>query len=95
MRRDTKSPWHFLLMLTTCLACLSGNGYAQKKEKPTFREQFIDSTDNAFDVSGWLSQVYGVFPLATITTEPATGFGLGGGLVHIKRKAGTKWHPLY
>ena len=50
-----------------------------------FKSNFIDSTDNAFDVSNWLATAYGFFPIVMPITEPATGIGLAGGLVFIHR----------
>jgi hypothetical protein len=78
------------LVLLVFYASQSVNAQKMEKEKLSFKDQFVDSTDNAFDVSAWMSQVYGFFPLVTIITEPATGFGLSGGLIHIKRHKKTK-----
>lgn len=44
-------------------------------------EQFADPTDGKFDVSQWLLKAHGFLPVGTIITEPAIGFGVGGGLV--------------
>lgn len=48
-----------------------------------FKTNFVDSTDNALDISNWLSKAYGVFPVANLITEPATGYGAVLGLIHI------------
>ncbi len=40
-----------------------------------FSGKFVDTTDNAFDVSNWLIQKEGFLPVPTIITEPAVGFG--------------------
>lgn len=72
-----------LLSLLTATAVIAQE---QEKYKRSWKEQFIDTTDNAFDVSTWMSQVYGFFPVVSIITEPATGFGAGLGVVHIHRK---------
>jgi len=42
---------------------------------------FRDSTDGAFDVSGFLSTRVGFPPIAMPITEPAVGYGLGLGLM--------------
>jgi hypothetical protein len=60
---------------------------AQEK-KGLFRSQMIDSLDNAFDISVWLSHVYGFMPVATLVTEPAIGYGIAGGLIHLSKKKG-------
>ncbi len=49
-------------------------------------QMFRDSLDQAFDVSQWLSQAYGFFPVNSIITEPALEFGAAGGLLFINRK---------
>jgi len=41
---------------------------------------FKDTTDNAFDISNWLSTVTGFVPIIMPITEPAIGYGVGGGL---------------
>lgn len=53
-----------------------------------FKTLFVDSTDNAIDVSGFLNSDAGFLPLPLIITEPALGFGLGLGAVffHNKKK---------
>lgn len=52
------------------------------------KEYFIDSTDNALDVSGFLNTRAGFMPVPLIITEPAVGFGGGLGAVffHNKKK---------
>lgn len=59
---------------------------SQSTEKLSTKQLFIDSTDHAFDISTWMNQVYGVFPLVNLITEPAVGLGGALGLVHIRRK---------
>lgn len=44
-------------------------------------EMFIDTTDNAIDISNWLGTVTGFVPLIIPITEPAVGYGIGGGLI--------------
>ena len=51
-----------------------------------FKENFVDSTDHAFDISTWLSQAYGFFPVVGLITEPATGYGAAFGLIHLNKK---------
>jgi len=48
-----------------------------------FKTMFSDSTDNAFDISNWLLNYNGFFPLFTIITEPAIENGIGGGLLFL------------
>lgn len=50
-----------------------------------FKKNFVDPTDNAFDVSSWLSKAYGVFPIVSLITEPATGYGAAFGLIHLSK----------
>jgi hypothetical protein len=42
---------------------------------------FRDTTDNAIDISNWLSTVTGFVPIVMPITEPAIGYGAAGGLV--------------
>ena len=73
----------YFLCLTTFLS------YGQEeKGKFSFKGQFKDSSDNAFDISQWLSQVYGIVPVVGLITEPATGYGAVFGLVHLSKKRG-------
>ena len=68
------------LFLIFCLLSI----YSIQAQK--FKENFIDSTDNALDLSTWLSQAYGFFPVATLITEPAIGYGAAFGLIHLSKK---------
>lgn len=81
---------NFFVLAIIAFFGFTSEGYAQQekeeKVKKTFRQQFVDSTDNAFDVSTWMSEVYGVIPLATLITEPAVGYGVAGGLIRLSRK---------
>lgn len=47
----------------------------------SMRDMLIDTTDNAVDVSNWLGSVTGFVPLIMPITEPAIGYGAGGGLI--------------
>jgi hypothetical protein len=46
-------------------------------------DEFIDPQDGMFDVSHWLAERKGFFPVPIIITEPAVGFGLGAGLLFL------------
>ena len=51
-----------------------------------FKEYFIDSTDNALDVSGFLNSDVGFLPIPIVITEPALGLGGGLGAVYFHNK---------
>jgi len=59
-----------------------------------FSAEFIDSTDNHFDLSRWLDKVYGFMPMFSLITEPAVGFGIAGGIVFIHRPEADRGKPL-
>jgi len=63
-------------------------------EAVDFSAEFIDSTDNHFDLSGWLDRVYGFMPMFSLITEPAVGFGIAGGIVFIHRPEADRGKPL-
>ncbi len=63
-----------ILLLSIVIAISHANGQGM-------REIFIDTTDNAIDASKWLSTVTGFVPLIMPITEPAVGYGIGGGLI--------------
>ena len=44
---------------------------------------FTDPEDGMFDVSHWLAEKRGFFPVPVIITEPAVGYGLGAALVFL------------
>ncbi len=46
-------------------------------------DEFIDPQDGMFDVSHWLAERKGFFPVPIIITEPATGVGVGAGLLFL------------
>lgn len=46
-------------------------------------DDFIDPQDGMFDVSHWLAERKGFFPIPLIITEPAVGAGLGAGLLFL------------
>ncbi len=49
------------------------------------QSKFFDSEDGWFDVSAFLDTGHGFVPIVVPITEPAVGYGLGGGLVFIER----------
>lgn len=65
----------------------------------TLLDNFIDPRDGMFDVSHWLAERKGFFPIPIIITEPAVGFGLGAGLLFLhdplagKTEAGETFDP--
>jgi hypothetical protein len=59
-----------------------------------FMAQFTDSLDGHFDIGRWLDSAYGFVPVATVITQPATGYGVAGGLVFIHRSADQRGKPL-
>jgi hypothetical protein len=62
----------FILVLCFC---------AISSRSQSFREMFIDTTDNALDASKWLGTVTGFVPMIMPITEPAVGYGAAAGLV--------------
>lgn len=60
--------------------------YTQSLQAQGFKDQFIDTLDNAVDLSQWMAQVYGFVPIVTLVTEPAIGYGAGGGLLFFHRR---------
>jgi len=60
-----------LLMASSCVISAS------------MMDEFIDPEDGMFDVSHWLAERKGFFPIPFIITEPAVGFGLGAGLLFL------------
>ena len=46
-------------------------------------DNFKDPRDGMFDASHWLAEQKGFFPVPTIITEPAVGFGLGAALLFL------------
>lgn len=50
--------------------------------------KFRSAEDGAFDVSGFLDEAYGFLPIAMPITEPAIGYGIGGGLMFINESIG-------
>jgi len=50
--------------------------------------RFRSTEDGWFDVSGFLDEQYGFLPVALPITEPAVGYGAGGGLTFISKPLG-------
>jgi hypothetical protein len=51
---------------------------------PSSGSKFIDPEDGWFDMSRFLDTGHGFIPLAAPVTEPAFGYGVGGGLVFLR-----------
>ncbi len=64
----TTHNFFLLILLSSTLWSLGVN--AQEKQR-----LFIDSLDNAFDVSHYLYDLHGFLPIASPITEPAVGYG--------------------
>lgn len=66
--------------------------HAQADDQPP-ASLFRDPTDGAFDISGFLSTRTGFLPVVIPITEPAVGFGLGGGLAFFHEKPSVRPGP--
>jgi hypothetical protein len=55
---------------------------------PAKRSKRRSAEDGMLDISGFLDEVYGFVPIVTIITEPAVGYGLGGGLLFVDKPEG-------
>lgn len=67
---------------TTLLVFCFSVSLMQAQNMPEEKSKlFIDSTDNAVDISNWLGTVTGFVPLIMPITEPAVGYGAGGGVL--------------
>lgn len=72
------------LQLIFLLVLILWSGFSQaQSRKEKMRELFVDTTDNAIDISNWLGTVTGFVPLIMPITEPAVGYGAGGGLIFL------------
>jgi len=60
----------------------------KKKNKGKLKKLFVDTTDNAFDVSTYVRNSGGFIPVPLLITEPAVGFGGGaaGIFVHNQKR---------
>ena len=71
----------FGLMLTFTVG-ISNHSFAQKQQKA-----FIDTLDNALDISYYLKNLHGLLPIISPITEPAVGYGAAAaGLFFIPKK---------
>lgn len=57
----------------------------QKEEKSGFQKLFVDTLDQSLDISEFLRTRYGFAFIPLLITEPAIGYGAGGGLMFIHR----------
>jgi hypothetical protein len=71
---------HPVLRLITSIILLLISGTAISA---SMMDDFIDPQDGMFDVSHWLAERKGFFPIPIIITEPAVGVGLGAGLLFL------------
>lgn len=65
---------HKIGIILILFSFVSAEGLAQ-----SFKEMFIDTTDQAVDASKWLGTVTGFVPMLIPITEPAVGYGIGAG----------------
>jgi len=71
-----------ILFFCAVVLFLPTNSMAQKQQKT-----FIDTLDNALDVSYYLNNLHGFLPIISPITEPATGYGVAvAGLFFIPKK---------
>ena len=68
---------HFVL-LWLCMLLVAFNASAA-----SMMDGFTDPQDGMFDVSHWLAEKKGFFPIPVIITEPAVGVGVGAALVFL------------
>ncbi len=68
----------FKLIAAATLFIINGSAISA-----SMMDEFIDPEDGMFDVSHWLAERKGFFPIPIIITEPAVGFGLGAGLLFL------------
>ena len=73
-----KRKWLGCLALIVCFC-------SELNSQSYFRRNFINSTDNAVDLSKYLASKTGIIPLPIIITEPAVGFGGGLAAVYFHR----------
>ena len=66
------------LLIGLGLAVLASAAHAA-----SFMDGFTDPSDGKFDVSHWLAEKKGFFPVPIIITEPAVGYGGGAALVFL------------
>lgn len=75
------------LRILFLVSLLSYQSHAQDIKKGVF----IDTLDNAFDISNYIYNLHGLLPVVAPITEPAIGFGVAGALVYfIPKKSESK-----
>lgn len=67
-------------------AVLGAAGVLAQQTEPA--SKFVSAEDGWFDVSSFLDEKFGFLPMAMPITEPAVGYGLGGGLVFLDKPIG-------
>jgi len=78
----TKFLSYIIIILVLGFIILPEEVSAQKKQKA-----FIDTLDNALDISYYLNNLHGLLPIISPITEPAVGYGAAGaGLFFIPKK---------
>ena len=65
-----------------------GNGEPASEANPHSPSKLRSAEDGALDMGGFLDKTYGFIPIAMPITEPAVGYGLGGGLAFIDKPTG-------
>src|SRR3954468_10774369 len=75
-----------VLLMALCGATVqaqpNGAGTPEAANAPS---KFRSAEDGCLDVSGFLEQKYGFLPIVIPITEPAVGYGVGGGLMFLSR----------
>jgi outer membrane protein assembly factor BamA len=75
-----------LVLLTLCgLAAQAQPTGTSTPETTDAPSKFRSAEDGCLDVSGFLEQKYGFLPIVLPITEPAVGYGAGGGLMFLSR----------
>jgi hypothetical protein len=80
-----KAPYLRLLLGMVILLFSAFPSGSAAQETGGFKSLMIDSLDNSVDISEFLRTKYGFVFVPTIITEPAIGYGGGGGLIFIHR----------
>ena len=65
--------WIVISLISFFLFSIVGKSQNKKKEK-----LFVDTLDNAFDISYYLYNLHGFLPVISPITEPAVGYGAAG-----------------
>jgi len=82
---------NFRILFLSITLSLSTISLAQKEQK-----LFIDSLDNAFDISHYLFNLHGLLPIVSPITEPAVGYGATLASLYFipKKKDSTKYFQM-